>query len=80
MEDTFCVSDYIGVRPAWVYAKCLNDYFAGCEASETPPVTLSDEELESFLVFGLQVASMEMTSRPTATLGRHVEAQDPATT
>ena len=58
MEDTFCVSDYIGVRPAWVYAKCLNDYFAGWEASQTPPVALTDEELESFLVFGLQVASV----------------------
>ena len=43
-EDFFCIT--CGSRPAWVYAKCLDDYFAGLEASDTRPDELSDEEID----------------------------------
>ena len=51
--DLWDLHDVIGSKPAWYYAKCLDDYMM---SSYKPPVWLDDDDLDSFaetLFYGL---------------------------
>ena len=43
--DLWDLHDVIGSKPAWYYAKCLDDYMM---SSYKPPVWLDDDDLDSF--------------------------------